>query len=96
MRSPVPESRSSGNEYPAKPLTTPRMSIVTPITQLISRGLRNAPVKKIRARWTTIDPMNTMAAQWWTWRITRPALTWNEMLSVDSYASDMWTPRRGT
>src|SRR3974390_1481851 len=69
--------------------------MVTPITQLISRGLRKAPVKKMRARWTTIDPMNTMAAQWWTWRMTSPARTWNEMLSVDWYASDMCTPRNG-
>ena len=33
----------------------PAAAGATPTSQLISRGRRNAPVKKTRARWTTID-----------------------------------------
>ena len=36
------------------------------MTQLASRGRRNAPVKKMRARCTMIDAANNNAAQWWT------------------------------
>ncbi len=32
--------------------------------QFASRGLRNAPVKKTRARWTMIAAANISAAQW--------------------------------
>ena len=48
---------------------------MTPIIQLSSRGLRKAPVKNTRARCTTIEARNSSAAQWWIWRITRPART---------------------
>jgi len=34
-----------------------------PITQLVSRGLRNAPVKKIRSMCMAIAATNTSAAQ---------------------------------
>ena len=36
-----------------------------PITQLSSRGLRNAPVKKTRSMCTPMPATNTSAAQWW-------------------------------
>ena len=67
-----------------KPLAMASSSSVTPIIQLISRGRRNAPVKKMRMRWATIAPTNTSAAQWWIWRITRPARTSKLMPSADS------------
>ena len=75
------------------PSTMPRNSIVKPISQLNSRGLRNAPVKKIRSKCTIIAATNRIAAQWWTWRISRPPRTSNERSSVDAYASDMCRPR---
>src|SRR5205085_2379248 len=40
-----------------------RWTLITPTTQLISRGRRKAPVKKIRMRWTTMAATNTFAAQ---------------------------------
>ena len=43
--------------------------------QLISRGRRKAPVKKMRMRWAMIAPTNSSAAQWWIWRMTSPART---------------------
>ena len=43
--------------------------------QLIVRGLRNAPVKNTRNMCTTIEVMNSSAAQWWIWRISRPPRT---------------------
>ena len=57
--------------------------MVTPMIQLSSRGLRKAPVKKMRAMWTTIDPMKMSAAQWCIWRISRPPRTPKEMLTVE-------------
>jgi hypothetical protein len=54
-----------------------------PITQLISRGLRNAPVKNTRSMCTVIATMNSSAAQWWICRISRPPRTSNEMSSVE-------------
>ncbi|SID01996.1 Uncharacterised protein [Mycobacteroides abscessus subsp. abscessus] len=62
-RIPVPESRSSGREYPKKPSNIARMNSSAPMTQLASRGRRNAPVKKIRAMCTMIDAANISAAQ---------------------------------
>ena len=56
--------------------------MVTPMIQLSSRGLRKAPVKKIRAMWTTIEPMKTSAAQWCIWRISSPPRTAKEMLTI--------------
>ena len=55
-----------------------------PSSQLSSRGRRNAPVKNTRATWATITATNTTAVQWWTWRISSPALTSNERLSTES------------
>src|SRR6266508_359867 len=75
-----------------KPSTMPRNSIVKPISQLSSRGLRNAPVKKIRSMWTIIAATNRIAAQWWIWRSRRPPRMSNEMSSVEAYASDMCRP----
>ena len=69
--------------------------MVTPMIQLISRGRRNAPVKKIRHRCTTTAAANTSAVQWWIWRTTRPARTSKLSAIVDSYASDMCRPRSG-
>ena len=43
-----------------------------PIVQLISRGLRKAPVKKMRAMWTMMAPTKMSAAQWCIWRIEGP------------------------
>ena len=54
------------------------------MTQLISRGRRNAPVKKTRQRWATIVARNTSAAQWWIWRMTSPARTSKLRRMVDS------------
>ncbi len=65
-----------------------------PMTQLISRGLRNAPVKKIRNMCTTIAAMNSSAAQWCTWRTNRPPRVSNEMSSVEANARDISMPRR--
>ncbi len=67
-----------------KPSMMPRNSIAKPITQLSSRGLRNAPVKKMRSRCTIIAAMNSTAAQWWICRISRPPRTSKEMFSVDA------------
>ena len=44
-----------------------------PITQLSSRGLRNAPVKKMRSMCRPIAATNSSAAQWWIWRIEQAA-----------------------
>jgi hypothetical protein len=84
MRSPVPDSRSSGSEYPENPLNRASSSSVTPTIQLISRGRRKAPVKKIRMRWATMAAMNTLAAQWCIWRITIPARTSKLMRRTDA------------
>jgi len=66
--------------------------MVTPTTQLISRGLRKAPVKKMRAMCTTIAATKISAAQWWIWRITRPARTSKLSEIADLYAADISTP----
>ena len=66
------------------------------MTQFISRGLRNAPVKKTRSRWTDTAATKNSAAQWWIWRMSRPPRTSKEMSSVEAYASDIFTPLSGT
>ena len=66
-----------------KPSTMASIDRSVPITQLISRGLRNAPVKNTRNMCTMIDTMNSSAAQWWIWRMTRPPRTSKEMFSAD-------------
>ena len=53
------------------------------MVQLSSRGLRNAPVKKMRAMCTMIEPTKMSAAQWCIWRMRRPPRTLNEMFTVD-------------
>ena len=65
------------------------------MSQFVSRGRRNAPVKKMRSRWTMIDAMNSRAAQWWTCRMNRPPRTSKERFSAESYAADISTPRSG-
>ncbi len=45
------------------------------MTQLISRGRRNAPVKKIRAMCNAIAPTKINAAQWCIWRMSSPPFT---------------------
>ena len=67
-----------------KPFRIPSSRSVTPISQLISRGRRNAPVKKIRIRCTTMAATNTSAAQWWVWRMTMPARTSKLILTTDA------------
>ena len=69
------------------------MSSRQPITQLSSRGLRCAPVKKTRSRWIIIEATNSIAAQWWICRISRPPRTSKESRSVEAKASDISTPR---
>ena len=65
-----------------------------PMTQLTSRGRRNAPVKNVRNMWIVSASMNSSADQWCTWRTNRPPRTSNVMYSVDSYARDISRPRR--
>ena len=84
MRSPVPDSRSSGSEYPVKPAPKASSISATPMTQLSSRGRRNAPVKNTRSMWTTIAATNTSAAQWWIWRISSPARTSKDRRRTES------------
>ena len=57
---------------------------VTPISQLISRGLRNAPVKKIRRLWVSIAATKSIAAQWCICRSSRPPRMSKERPRVDS------------
>lgn len=69
--------------------------MVTPISQLSSRGLRKAPVKKIRARCITIAATKTSAAQWWVCRISRPARTSQLSRTVEAYAAEVVAPSSG-
>ena len=57
--------------------------MVVPITQFSSRGLRKAPVKKMRPMCTMIDPVKMSAAQWCIWRTRRPPRTLREIWTVD-------------
>ena len=66
-----------------KPFRIARISIVSPIVQLSSRGLRNAPVKKTRAMCSTIEPTKMSHAQWCIWRMSSPARTEKERLTVE-------------
>ena len=47
-------------------------------------GPRNAPVKKMRARWTMIAAANISAAQWWTCRTNSPPRTSKLMSSAEA------------
>ena len=71
------------------------MRRVEPTIQLSSRGLRNAPVKKMRSMWTTIDPTKMFAAQWCIWRMSRPPRTAKLKFSVEANASETGCPRSG-
>ena len=63
-----------------------------PISQLISRGLRYAPVKNTRSMCAVIAIMKRSAAQWWICLISRPPRMSKEIRSVDSYACDIVMP----
>src|SRR6478736_900940 len=65
---------------------------VKPTSQLISRGLRNAPVKNTRAMWVTIAAVNSSADQWCICRMSMPPGTWKLVTRVDSNALDITTP----
>ena len=79
-----------------KPSAMARMNKVKPITQFSSRGLRNAPVKKMRSMCRPMDATNSSAAQWCTWRISSPPRMSKEMSSVDAMATDISIPFSGT
>ena len=64
------------------------------MTQLASRGLRNAPVKNTRNMCTNMAATKINAAQWCICRMNRPPRTSNEISSVDSRARDISTPWR--
>ncbi len=66
-----------------------------PMTQLSSRGLRKAPVKKMRSMWTPMPATKTSAAQWWICRTSRPPRMSNDSRRVESSAADISTPRIG-
>jgi hypothetical protein len=68
--------------------------MTSPISQLTSRGLRYAPVKKIRSMCAMIAATNRSAAQWWICRISSPPRTSKLMFRVEAYASLILTPRR--
>ena len=54
------------------------------MTQLISRGLRKAPVKNTRSMCTDRAAMKSSADQWWICRMSRPPLTSKEMSRVEA------------
>jgi hypothetical protein len=66
------------------PSASANSSSPKPRIQLSSRGRRNAPVKKTRARWVTMTATKITAVQWWTWRISSPARTSNESFMTES------------
>lgn len=66
------------------------------MTQFISRGLRKAPVKKIRSRCAPMAATNIRAAQWCICRMRSPPRTSKLMRRVESNACVMRTPRIGT
>ncbi len=66
------------------------------MTQLSSRGLRNAPVKKTRSMCTDMAATNTSAAQWCICRTSRPPRMSNEISSVEAIAADISMPRSGS
>ncbi len=66
-----------------------------PKTQLISRGLRKAPVKKTRAMCAKTETMKISAPQWWICRMSRPPRMSKEMSSVERYASETVIPWSG-
>ena len=54
------------------------------MSQLVSRGLRKAPVKKTRAMCTIIAATKISAAQWWICRMISPPRTSKEISRVDA------------
>ncbi len=65
------------------PLKPTRISSDSPMIQLMRRGRRYAPVKNIRSRWIMRAATKTSAAQWCTWRISRPARTFMLRLTTE-------------
>ena len=63
------------------------------MSQLSSRGFRNAPVKKMRRLWVSIAAMKSIAPQWCICRNSSPPRMSKDRLRVDAYASDTATPR---
>ena len=58
--------------------------MMKPMIQLVSRGLRKAPVKNTRHMCTIIDATKISAAQWWICRMIRPPRTSKEIFSVEA------------
>ena len=54
------------------------------MSQLNSRGLRNAPVKKTRNMCTAMAAMKISADQWCIWRRSSPPRMSNEMSRVEA------------
>ncbi len=67
-----------------KPVNMPSTKSRKPKTQLISRGLRKAPVKKTRIMCTNIAARKISAAQWWICRTSRPPRTSKLIFSVEA------------
>jgi hypothetical protein len=61
----------------------------------MSRGLRKAPVKKIRSRCSVIAATKTSAAQWWVWRINRPPRTSKDRFIAEANAFETVAPSSG-
>ena len=78
-----------------KPSAIARMNSTKPIVQFSSRGLRNAPVKKMRSMCSMIDATNSSAAQWCTCRMSSPPRISNEMFRADCIAADISRPFSG-
>ncbi|GAA2205419.1 hypothetical protein GCM10009850_008770 [Nonomuraea monospora] len=75
-------------------MTSPNSA--TPISQFRSRGLRKAPVKKLRSACTTMAARKISVAQWCICRISRPPRTSKLISSDEAYASLIVTPFSGT
>ncbi len=69
--------------------------MVMPMSQFSSRGLRKAPVKKMRPMCTMMDPVKMSAAQWCIWRMSSPPRTSKEMPTVERKASETHWPFSG-
>ena len=78
-----------------KPASSAIEASTAPRIQFSSRGLRNAPVKNTRNMCTVMPTTNSRAAQWWTWRMSRPPRTSKDSSRVEAYALDISTPFSG-
>ena len=66
------------------PVNMPSTNSRKPNSQLISRGLRYAPVKNTRNMCTNMPARKITAAQWWICRTSRPPRTSKLMSSVEA------------